>query len=532
MASGRINGVCTGNAASKYDFWIEWSSTPYIGDGYSLVSATAYLKRNDGQSSSAYNLDVKASRKIISINGETATSTTKGIDTRNNKLVTIASISNVKVYHDEDGFKSIEISASFPSVSSVNLSGGKASKIVALDVIDLSAPSFSSSPRIVSKTQTSVEVFFSSPDPLDGIYYSIDWQRTWVEVDSTVFKIDGLSPYTDYSIAVKIVRAYSQLFTIETVTGKTLPIYVTDIIVQEPVIVSVGASKNVNCEFLPENASIKEVSIESSNKSIIWAFGNTISGMSKGDAVLTLTAVDGGGASVAANASAVSAVTGVIISPTEITMANGDTVDLAVNVFPADANNKNVSLSASDENLVLIEGTKVTALANGVAEITATTEDGGFTATAILTISGDYTWFEYVEPIEILNTEDIANIQSNITTIRNMLLSNGYSVADLEDEVATKGLHFINVLDFLQNIEYNLDRISDNDCQSIYYVEPKTVGDMALNKADIWRWVQILNDMYGILSGQFGKWGRLVCSDGYPTIGGKKIVLRGDVIGD
>ena len=530
MASGRINGVCTGDAANKYDFWIEWQSTPYMNGGYSLVSATAYLKRNDGQASSAYNLDVKASQKVIAVNGEKATSTTKGIDTRNNKLVTIASVKDVKVYHDADGFKSIEISASFPSVSSVNLSGGKASKTVSLDAIDLSAPSFSSSPRIVSKTQTSVEVFFSSPDPLDGIYYSIDGQRTWIEVESPVFKIDGLSPYTDYSVAVKIVRAYSQLSTIETVTAKTLPIYVTNIIVQEPVTVSVGTSKKLNCEFLPENASIKEVDVTSANSGIIFSVGGTITGLKKGNTMLTITAKDDGGATVTVAASAVSAVTGVTISPTEITMANGDTVDLAVNVLPSDANNKNVKLSASDESLVLIEGTKVTALANGIVEITATTEDGGFTEKSIITISGDYTWYDYSQPIEILNTEDIKNIQANITTIRNMLLSKGYSVSDLDEAVPLKGTHFINVLDFLQKIEYNLDKISDNDCQSIYYVEPKIVGDMALSKADIWRWVQILDDMYLILSGKLGKWGRLVCSDGYPTIGGKKIVLRGDFV--
>lgn len=532
MASGRINGVCTGNAASKYDFWIEWSSTAYIGEGYSLVSATAYLKRNDGQASSAYNLDIKASKKIISVNGETATSTTKGIDTRNNKLVTIASIKNVKVYHDPDGFKSIEISASFPSVSSVNLSGGSASKVVSLDAVDLKPPAFSMIPRVVNKTQESLTVFFSSNNFLSGSYYSIDGQKTWVDVDFIPFNIEGLKPNTDYSIAVKIVGASSQLSKIETINAKTLPIYVTDIIVDEPVTVGVGASKKVQCHFLPENASIKEVDVESANRGIIFALGETISGVKKGDTILTITAVDGGGASVAVKGSAVSRVSGITITPSEITMANGDSVTLVANILPTDANNKNVTISASDESLVLIDGMTVTALANGVVEITATTEDGDFTATAILTISGYYTWFEYEEPIEILNTEDIAHIQSNITTIRNMLLSKGYPVADLEDAVATKDVHFINVLDFLQNIEYNLDRISGNDCESIYYVEPKTIGATASNKEDIWRWVQILNDMYNILNGTFGKWGRLVCSDGYPTIGGKKIVLRGDFVGD
>lgn len=532
MASGRINGICTGNAASKYDFWIEWSSTAYIGDGYSLVSATAYLKRNDGVSDSAYNLGVPASNKIISVNGETATSANKGIDTRNNKLVVIASIKNVRVYHDPDGFKSIEISASFPSVSSVNLSGGFASKIVSLDAVDLIPPSFVFKPSVINKTQNLIQVLFSTSDESDESYYSIDGQKTWSKIQYAPFSITNLNPNQEYIIFVKIVSKSSNLTTIESVIGKTLPIYVTDIIVNQPVIVDVGSTVEVSCEFLPADASIKSVNVESYNPSIISAYGGNITGIKKGDATLTLTAADGGGASVTVKGSAVSRVSGITLTPSEITMANGDTVDLAVNVLPSDANNKNVTLSASDESLVLVEGTKVTALANGVVEITATTEDGGFTAKSIITISGDYTWYDYSQPIEILNTEDIKNIQANITTIRNMLLSKGYLVSDLDDAVPLKGTHFINVLDFLQKIEYNLDRISDNDCQSIYYVEPKTVGDVALSKADIWRWVQILDDMYLILSGQFGKWGRLVCSDGYPTIGGKKIVLRGDIIGD
>lgn len=531
MASGRINGVCTGNAADKYDFWVDWSSTPYAEGGYSLVSATSYLKRNDGANNSAYNLGISASKKIISIDDEIATGTTKGIDTRNNKTVTVASINNLRVEHDADGFKSIEIYSSFPSVSDTNLSGGFASKMVSLDSLDVTNPSFSKKPSIHIKTQTQFWVSFESPDKLAGIYYSIDFGKTWVQVDSQQFIINDLRPYTNYTVYVKIVRASSLAEKIETVKERTRPVYVTDIIVQDPVLADIGKPMEIPCQFLPANASIKSVRVRSTNPEVISAEGNIITGLKKGRSTLIVEAVDGSGVVTQTTAYAVVRVSGITISPSEITIANGDSITIAANVLPSDANIKGVTLSASDESLVLIEGMNVTALANGIVTITATTQDGNFKARSIITISGDYTWYDYSQPIEILNTEDIKNIQSNINTIRNMLISKGYSVSDLEDAIPDKGTHFVNVLDFLQKIEYNLDRISDNDCESIYYVEPKTVGYTALNKTDIWRWVQILNDMYEILSGQFGKWGRLVCSDGYPTIGGKKIVLRGEFVG-
>ena len=80
-------------------------------------------------------------------------------------------------------------------------------------------------------------------------------------------------------------------------------------------------------------------------------------------------------------------------------------------------------------------------------------------------------------------------------------------------------------------LEYNLDVISDNSAKSIYYVEPKVIGDYASNKSDIWRWLQILNEMYNILTGVFPKWQYLLCKDGFPTIDGRKILVRGDFIG-
>ena len=111
------------------------------------------------------------------------------------------------------------------------------------------------------------------------------------------------------------------------------------------------------------------------------------------------------------------------------------------------------------------------------------------------------------------------------------MLSKGYEVEPLKEITARVNTPLNNMFDLLQNIEYNLDVISDNSAKSIYYVEPKVIGDYASNKSDIWRWLQILNEMYNILTGVFPKWQYLLCEDGYPTIDGKKILVRGDFIG-
>lgn len=140
-------------------------------------------------------------------------------------------------------------------------------------------------------------------------------------------------------------------------------------------------------------------------------------------------------------------------------------------------------------------------------------------------------WHIYTEPLEVLNAEDVNNIQENIIVISNLLKENGYIAYDLTQFIAYKTSDFIDVYNFLQNIENNLWAISQNSVKSIYFGDEKTLGEYAPNKEEVWRWVQILNDMYGILTGEHGKWQYLLCLDGYPVIRGKKILVRGDTIG-
>ena len=79
-------------------------------------------------------------------------------------------------------------------------------------------------------------------------------------------------------------------------------------------------------------------------------------------------------------------VTGVTIDKTTHSFAIGETVQLTATVVPSDATNKNVLWSASNGNCTVNNGL-VTAVKAGDCTITATTEDGGFTATCAISVS-------------------------------------------------------------------------------------------------------------------------------------------------
>lgn len=150
------------------------------------------------------------------------------------------------------------------------------------------------------------------------------------------------------------------------------------------------------------------------------------------------------------------------------------------------------------------------------------------------TVDGtEYTWYSYTEPLAILNAEDINNAQANCETIKSILTAKGYSLSELSKETAEYSSPLVKIVDILNAVEYNLDVLNDTDAKSIYYGESyrAVAGGLAHNTEQIWRWFQVLNDTLPIVKGEKGKWGYLLCKDGYPTIKGKKIILRGDLIG-
>lgn len=79
-------------------------------------------------------------------------------------------------------------------------------------------------------------------------------------------------------------------------------------------------------------------------------------------------------------------VTGITLSPSSITLLEGETAVLVPTVTPDNAENKNVTWSSSDNAIASVENGTVTGISAGHAVITARTEDGGKTATCSVTV--------------------------------------------------------------------------------------------------------------------------------------------------
>ena len=85
-------------------------------------------------------------------------------------------------------------------------------------------------------------------------------------------------------------------------------------------------------------------------------------------------------------------VTGVSLTPTEITLDAGSSQTLTATVTPANATNQKVTWSSDNESVATVDNSgNVTAKAAGTATITVTTEDGAKTATCKVTVNAPQT---------------------------------------------------------------------------------------------------------------------------------------------
>ncbi len=82
-------------------------------------------------------------------------------------------------------------------------------------------------------------------------------------------------------------------------------------------------------------------------------------------------------------------VSAIAVNPTTATIKVGESTTLSTTITPADATDKTITWSTSDEKVATVDAGKVTGVAEGTATVTATTKDGGKAATCAVTVSAD-----------------------------------------------------------------------------------------------------------------------------------------------
>lgn len=158
---------------------------------------------------------------------------------------------------------------------------------------------------------------------------------------------------------------------------------------------SIGNTEQLIAKVEPESAQNKNVKWMSSNPSIATVDANGIvKAVSNGTAKITVTTEEGNKSAVCdvtvdtTKPSVPVAVTGIKLdNPILNIFTIGQTEQLYVSITPSNATNQNVTWKTDNGKVAAVDKTgKVTAVANGIAHITATTEDGKKTATCTVTV--------------------------------------------------------------------------------------------------------------------------------------------------
>ena len=200
----------------------------------------------------------------------------------------------------------------------------------------------------------------------------------------------GGQRYADYLWAR--MRVLSWLFSPPCPPGAAGPVSATGISINQgdAVALAPGGTLQLNAAIEPSNATNKGMTWQSSDasKATVNADG-FLTAVATGSAnIHECTSVDGGFTDVIAVTVAIAAATSVDVTPATVTIMPSSTTQLTATVYPTNAGNKNVTWQSSATQYATVSSSGlVTGVANGTATITATTADGGFTDTAVVTVS-------------------------------------------------------------------------------------------------------------------------------------------------
>ena len=154
-----------------------------------------------------------------------------------------------------------------------------------------------------------------------------------------------------------------------------------------------GATVTLTATVTPENATDKTVTWSTSNEAIATVSGGVVTGVKAGEVTITAKAGDKSATctvtvTAAATEPEVVPVTGVTLNQTTVTLDIDQSITLTATVAPENATNKAVTWASDKTDVATVDANgKVTAVAAGTANITVTTQDGGKTATCVVTVN-------------------------------------------------------------------------------------------------------------------------------------------------
>ncbi len=205
---------------------------------------------------------------------------------------------------------------------------------------------------------------------------------TWTSSDETVATVkDGVVTAVKGGTATITATADGKSATcVVTVEAKTIA--VTGVTLDKTTLsLTEGETATLTATIAPDNATDKTMAWTSSDETIATVKDGVVTAVKAGTATITVTASGKTATCAVTVAAKTIAVTSVTLDKTSLSLYPGDNATLTATVSPAEATDKTVTWTSSDEAVATVKNGVVTAVAIGTATITATAGDKTATCT-------------------------------------------------------------------------------------------------------------------------------------------------------
>lgn len=238
---------------------------------------------------------------------------------------------------------------------------------------------------------------------------------TWTNSDNTIVQVDPITDdewakldqsKVDRSAIVKVtaLQAGEAVIQATTASGKTgthtitvtAPVPVTSVKLDQDELIcdSFEESYFLNCTVYPDDATNTNVKWVSSDPDVVQVYSSgdrrgQVVPQNPGIATITVSSQENPAVTYdcIVTVTATRPVESISLNLKELTFENWDEQPLHVNFVPTNATNRNVTWKSDNESVATVSRSgMVTPVSNGTADITATTEDGGKTATCKVTV--------------------------------------------------------------------------------------------------------------------------------------------------